>query len=623
MSDLHQNRDEAPGVASVSSRPARSSLSPSMRWDLTDLYESSTDPRISQDEAEAWRLAEQFAADYRGKIAVPGGPAGQLMAEALARYEALLEKTCKLLAYAGLLHAQDTQKPEYGALLSRTQDLMTRVQTKVMFFELDWLSLSVEEAAAAIDSPRCRRWRHFLKNVRRFRPHMLSEPEEIILAEKQVTGVSAFRRLFDELSSSAVFRVVVGGEEKLLNQSQALALLYESDREKRIAAHEGFTAGLQELSRQATFILNATVRDHHVDMRLRGYEHPADYRHLTNETDRAGVEALMQACESGNPLVQQYYSLKRELLGLDHLYDYDRYAPVAIDGESIPACTWEDAREIVQDAYDEFSPVLGQIVRDFFEKGWIDAEPRPAKRAGAFSHATVPSVHPYILINFMGKLNNVMTLAHELGHGVHQFLSRRQGILQAATPLTLAETASVFGEMLVFDRLIKREKNPKVKLALYSNKLEDTFATVFRQAALTRFEERLHAARAEKELSTEEIDQLWLQANAPMHGDAVSLTDGYKRWWSYIAHFIRSPFYCYAYSFGELMVLSLWSQYRKEGASFVPKYLDLLKAGGSDSPANLIGSLGLDVKDPRFWEAGISVLADLLEEAKVLAKDLL
>ena len=370
-----------------------------------------------------------------------------------------------------------------------------------------------------------------------------------------------------------------------------------------------------------TFIFNSTVQDHAVDMRLKRFENPADARHLANEIDGQSVAALMKACEEGGHVVRDYYRLKAKLLGLDQLYDYDRYGPVQIDGVGIPSCDWPSAGEIVVAAFSEFSPRLGEIARRFLERNWVDAAIRAGKRGGAFCSPTVPSAHPYILVNFMGKLSDAMTLAHEMGHGVHQYLSRDKGILQSGTPLTLAETASVFGEMLVFQRLVSRETDPRVRLALYCNRIEDCFATVFRQVALTRFEETVHAARGEGELSTDQLDRLWLEANHAMLGDAVKLTEGYKRWWAYIGHFIHTPFYCYAYSFGELLVLSLWNQYQREGAPFVPKYLDLLEAGGSDTPANLVAGVGLDINDPSFWASGIAVVGDLLEEAKRLAED--
>jgi oligoendopeptidase F len=343
-----------------------------------------------------------------------------------------------------------------------------------------------------------------------------------------------------------------------------------------------------------------------------------DERNLANEIDGATVGALMQACEGGAQLVPRYYRLKARLLGLERLYDYDRYAPLPVAaGER----SFSDARRIVLDAYRDFSPQMSEIAELFFERRWIDAELRPGKRGGAFSASTVPSVHPYVLLNYTGNLRDVMTVAHELGHGVHQYLARDRGLFEQDSPLTTAETASVFGEMLVFRRLLAEEKDPAIRLALVCGKLEDAFATVFRQVVMTRFEEALHATRrSEGELATERINELWLEANRPMFGDAVELTEDYGVWWMYIPHFVHSPFYCYAYAFGELLVLALLRRYDAEGAAFVPRYLDLLRAGGSDEPPVLLARLGVDITDPDFWRGGLGVLEELVAEAESLAK---
>jgi oligoendopeptidase F len=330
------------------------------------------------------------------------------------------------------------------------------------------------------------------------------------------------------------------------------------------------------------------------------------------------VQALLGAAENSYPLVQRYYRLKGRLLKIEPLQDYDRYAPILTD---MPACDWQRARDIVEESYGAFSADAGKIIRQFFDKRWIDAEVRPGKRGGAFSSSTVPSVHPYILMSFTDKVRDVMTLAHELGHGLHQYLSRQQGYLQCDTPLTTAEMASVFGEMLTFQRLQALYPEPRLRLAMLCSKIEDAFATVFRQVVLTRFEQSLHQARQEQgELTTEQINELWMKANRPMHGDVVNLTDNYAWWWLYIGHFIHSPFYCYAYAFGELLVLALVQKYKEEGAAFVPRYLDLLAAGGSDAPHVLLAKLGVDVTDPAFWNLGLRLLSDMVTEAEELAR---
>ena len=425
--------------------------------------------------------------------------------------------------------------------------------------------------------------------------------------------------MFDESVASIRFPFTLKRKTEHLPLQEINARLYDPDRTVRQAAADGWTQGLRANARLLTFIFNNLVLDHKSDCNLRRFADPMAPRHLANEIEPSVVEALMTAAERFHPTVQRYYRLKGRLLGLDPLYDYDRYAPVF--PEQQPTCDWQTAREIVVQSYDNFSPKAGAIIREFFDHQWIDAELRPGKRSGAFSSSAVPSVHPYILMNFTDKLRDVMTLAHELGHGLHQYLSRPVGYLQCDTPLTTAEMASVFGEMLTFERLLQRYNEPKTRLGLLCSKIEDAFATVFRQVVLTRFEQALHQARRERgELATEEINELWLAANRPMHGDAVQLTEGYAWWWMYISHFIHVPFYCYAYAFGELLVLALVQKYRQEGSTFVPRYLELLSAGGSDSPARLLRILDVDIEKPEFWELGLKLLDGMVTEAEELAR---
>ena len=624
MTDIHQFApgSDSPGATSVGAKGSTRLSAERVCWDLSDLFESPEDPSLAKTEQDAVTAAEEFVHRYRDRIAVPSGPSPELIAQALRDYERVLDLTYRVVSYTRLLHSADSNNSRHGALLARSEELLTKVRTTVMFFELDWIALDDDLAAKIVEGPSCARWKHFLTGIRRYKPHTLSEAEEIILAEKSSTGATAFRRLFDETTSAAVYEVELEGRTQSMSQSETLALLHHSDRAVRQAAHAGFTRGLEKDSRLTTFVFNTLLRDHAVNSRLKDYDDPAASRHLANEIQRETVDALVSACEDRICIVKDYYRLKSRLLGISPLYDYDRYAPVEIKGATIPRCNWDQACQVVRDSYSEFSPSLGAIVDEFFSGHWVDAGPRSGKRGGAFCSSTVPSVHPYILMNYTDKLNDVMTLAHELGHGVHQRLAQPQGILQQTTPLTLAETASVFGEMLVFDGLLKQQADPKVKLALLCHKLESSVATVFRQIVLTRFEQSIHRSRAEGELSTEDLDRLWLEVNAPMHGSAVELTDGYKRWWSYIPHFVHAPFYCYAYSFGELLVLTLWNQYQRQGASFVPKYLQLLKAGGSDTPARLIARMGLNIDDPQFWSSGLEVLEQLLSEAQSLADEI-
>jgi oligoendopeptidase F len=525
----------------------------------------------------------------------------------------------KPLIYAHLVHAAKTDEPRHGALLSKSREARTRANQHLIFFDLEWVAMEDAAAARLIADNRLARWRHFLEVKRLLKPHYLSEPEEKLLDEKSNTGKAAFVRLFDETVAalSFPFRSDTSSPQELLPLQHILAKLYDPDRGVRKAAAEGISAGLRENSRILTYIFNTLLQDHHIDTRLRRFSGPMHARNLANEITQESVDALMQAVEHHQGMVPRYYRLKARLLKLDQLADYDRYAPL---GEDLPRCVWSQARQIVQESYRAFSQRSGEVIGQFFAKDWIDAEPRPGKRGGAFSSSTIPSAHPYILMNYTDKLRDVMTLAHELGHGLHQYLSRGVGYLQCDTPLTTAETASVFGEMLTFRRLLEAYPEPRVRLALLCSKIEDAFATVFRQIVLTRFEQAVHQARQiEGELPTQRLNELWMQANAPMHGDAVHLTEGYAWWWLYIGHFVHVPFYCYAYAFGELLVLALFEQYRREGEAFVPKYLDMLAAGGSLSPPELVGRLGVDITAPTFWDQGLSLLDGMVAEAEALA----
>jgi len=585
-------------------------------WDLSDLFSSPDDPQIVAELDTALAAAKAFGARYRGTICVAAGVSAATVAEAVAQMEAILERTVKAGAYADLLHAADSTPARNGALVALTQERGSAIRQELLFFELEWLAVDDAVAEAVIEDPQCRKHRHFLRSLRRYRPHVLSELEERILEDKANTGARAFSRLFDEVVSALTFEVEVDGTREQLNESSVLTLLYDPRREVRRAGAAALTHGLQTNELLLGFIFNNLVQDHAVDDRLRGYHDPMQSRHLANEISGDTVQALMQACEARHDLVQRYYRLKSRLLGIEQLADYDRYAPVVADETRVP---WDQCRETVLAAYGAFSPQMMEIAHQFFARRWIDAEIRQGKRGGAFSSSTVPSTHPYVLVNYTGRLHDVMTVAHELGHGVHQYLSRPQGFLQCDTPLTLAETASVFGEMLVFEHLLRQVDDPRARLGMLCNKIEDTIATVFRQVTLTRFEQQLHVARrTEGELARERICAIWQAANHALYGGAVTLTEDYRWWWAYIPHFVHTPFYCYAYSFGELLVLALYEKYRREGSAFVPHYLELLAAGGSDSPQNLLQRIGLDIEDPQFWHLGLEPFITMVEEAEAI-----
>ena len=587
-----------------------------VRWDLSDLYAGHDDARLDADLDGAENAAAEFSSRYRGRVAEL---AAAELAAALDELEALQEPVTRAGAYAGLLFAADTAEPRHGALLQRIQERSVEIRKQLLFFELEWLAAEEARVESVLADPALARRRHFLSGLRRYRTHVLSEPEESLLSETEVTGAAAWGRLFDEVLASLRFSVELGGESRELSEEETLALLYDPDRATRRAGAAGLTAGLRANARVLGFIFNTLVQDKAFDDRRRGYPHPMAARHLANEAQSPSVDALLDACVSRYDLVARYYRLKARLLGLESLTDYDRYAPVpGAQGQR----DYASARALVVEAYRDFSPTLAELAERFFERHWIDAELRPGKRGGAFSASTVPSVHPYVLLNYTGNLRDVMTLAHELGHGVHQSLAASQGLFEQNTPLTTAETASVFGEMLVFRRLMREETDPAVRLSLLCGKLEDAFATVFRQVAMTRFEQALHDARREEgELALERIDALWMDANRPMFGDAVELREDYACWWLYIPHFVHSPFYCYAYAFGELLVLALLRRYDEEGDDFVPRYLALLEAGGSDTPENLLARVGLDIADPGFWHGGLDLLEQLLEQAETLARE--
>lgn len=587
-----------------------------VRWNLADLYAGPDDPAIDADLARSLDAARTFAARYRGCVASLGAAD---LAAAVDALEALDEPVARARAYAGLLFAADTSAPRHGALLQHVQERGSEIRNEILFFELEWVAVPEDAAERLLADPALARRRHFLAAARRWRPHVLSEPEERLLEETANTGRRAFSRLFDEILAGLRFRLEVDGQVHDLGEEEVLAKLHEPSRALRKAAAESLTVGLRASARTIGFVFNTLLQDKATQDRLRRFASPASERHLANEIETASVDALLGACERRHALVARYYRLKARLLGLETLADYDRYAP--IPGEA-GTRGFEEARRIVLDAYADFSPEMARVAGEFFDQRWIDAELRPGKRGGAFSASTTPQLHPYVLLNYTGNLRDVMTLAHELGHGVHQSLARVQGLFEQDTPLTTAETASVFGEMLVFRRLLRDEHDPKVRLALLCGKLEDAFATVFRQVAMTRFEEKVHAARrSEGELALERFNELWLASNQPMFGDSVQLGDDYGWWWLYIPHFVHSPFYCYAYAFGELLVLALLRRYDEEGDAFVPRYLDLLRAGGSDTPPALLRRVGLDITDPAFWDGGLALLEELVADAERLAAD--
>lgn len=584
-------------------------------WNLSDLFDGIDDPRLDQVLDEQLRRAIAFEEKYRGKINVPDLTA-ETLRDSLVEYESIQQEEAKPGTYASLMFSADTSDPERGALLQRMRERSTEISIHLLFYELDLMAIPDEVLNPLMASPQLEQYRHFLQTVRAFRDHTLSEAEEKVLEEKANAGRRAFVRLFEEVVSNISFRVE--GQEGELTQSEVLALLRNPDREVRRRAAAGLTAGLRTQDRVLPFIFNTLLLDKSIEDRLRRYSYPEQSRHLSNELDRETVEVMASTCVENYPLVARYYRVKREILGYDELTHYDRYAPLFETAETVE---FEEAKRIVLEAFHDFSPTLRDAAQEFFDKQWIDAEVRKGKRGGAFCSYVTPDLHPYVFVNYLNRMDDVMTLAHELGHGVHSSVSRCQSYLNFHGTLPVAELASTFGEMLVFEKLQARA-SLQDKLALYAEKIEGMFATIFRQAAMYRFEQAIHNARRERgELTLDDYSELWQQHMQAMFLDSVKLGEEHRYWWLYVSHFIGSPFYVYAYSFGELLVLALYSMYREQGAPFAEKYLELLRTGGSLSPQEMMSRVGIDIKDPEFWKGGMRVLEQMIARFEELYRE--
>lgn len=581
-----------------------------IQWNLSDLYISIDDEQLTADQQKLKDLARQFAEKYRGEVASLNAADFK---EALKTYEKILDLAGKLGSYAQLIWSTNTNKPEYGKLMQHIQELSSQIHQELVFFDVEWLQTDDAKAQRFIENDALSHYKHYLETSRRYKEHVLSEAEEKILSAKSVTGRAAWNRFFNETLSAARFDI--DGEK--LTEQQALSQLHKSSRNTRKKAHGALTETFRKMSRTTTYIFNTILADKQTDDRLRHYKSWISSRNLANEIDDETVDTLVNAVVENYGLVHRFYRLKKRLLGCDTLYDYDRYAPLLKNKKQID---WDEARETVLTSYSNFHPEMGAIATKFFNEKWIDAAIQPGKRGGAYSAGTVPSVHPYVFMNYDGQVRDVQTLAHELGHGVHQYLSREQGVLQASTPLTTAETASVFGEMLTFQNLMRRLDEPKEKLALLIGKIDDTIATVFRQVSMNRFEDTIHTKRrSDGELSTETFSELWLQTQHEIYGDSVEITEEYGIWWSYIPHFLHTPGYVYAYAFGELLVLALYEAYTKQQNGFSEKYVQMLKAGGSEWPEDIVAKAGLDITRPDFWNGGLAAIKNMIEEAEDLA----
>ncbi len=581
-----------------------------VRWALDDLHE---DPdALKTDLAEIDNETTAFAERYRGRI---GELAPKALAEVLDTLASIQDRLGRARAYAYLYWSADTTDAERGALRQWVQETVDRIQQQLVFFETEWVAVSEERVETLLSHDALADYRHYLETEHLQKDHVLNEAEEKVISEKDLTGKTAWTRFFDETIGAARFDL----EGESLTKEEILSKLYESNRSLRRKAALSFTEGLKERLRTLTFVFNTLLADKASTDRLRGYDHWLEQRNLANEVDDETVETLIDAVTGRYDLVARFYQLKKQLLSVDELHDFDRYAPVR---KADTTYEWGEARSLVLEAYENFHPKMGQVARRFFEEHWIDAALEGGKRSGAFSHGTVPSAHPYVLLNYTGQPRDVRTLAHELGHGVHQYLAREQNIFHHSTPLTTAEMASVFGEMLVFQRLRRREEDPTNRLALLVAKIDDTLATVFRQVAMNRFEERIHTDRRENgELKPDRFAEHWMATQNDMFEGSVTLGEHYQYWWSYVPHFLHTPGYVYAYAFGELLVLALYARYEDVESGFADRYLDLLRAGGSDWPHELVGQMGIDLEDETFWHNGLSHVEALIEQAEVLAEE--
>ena len=589
-------------------------------WDL--------DPLLGGHDIEHWLdRAEATAVELEGARGEVADFDAAALLSFMERFGALQEDLGRAGNWASLRFAENTAEEARGALIQKVQERATSVANRLIFFELEWAELTDDRVEELLADPRLAFCAHYLRSARRYRPHLLSEPEEKIVADKRVTGASAWSRLFSELSSAITVELPEAdadaaeqrpGGTRTASLEEGLARLSHPDREVRRAAAAAVTEGLRPGLRTRAYVFNTLLADKATDDRLRRYDTWISSRNLANEASDSSVQALVDAVVGRYEIARRWYRLKAEMLGLDRLADFDRMASVS---ESETRMGWSEAKSLVLDAYVGFSPELGQAAKRFFDEGWIDAPVRPGKRPGAFCAYTVPSHHPYLFLNWTGRPGDALTLAHEMGHGLHAYLARPRGVFHQSTPLTLAETASVFGETLTFGRLLETTHDPADRLDLLARAVEGNIATVFRQVAMNRFEDAVHTERRDAgELSVERLSDLWAESQRDLLGDAVEVTDDYRIWWSYIPHFIGTPGYVYAYAYGQLLALSVYRRYEDRGESFVPKYLDLLAAGGSLPPEELGRMVDCDLEDPTFWDAGLDLVADQLDAAEEAAR---
>ncbi len=601
----------APETGAAEMAPALGELP---EWDLSDLYRSPDAPEVARDLAAAATEAEAIRTVYQGKLEAAAQD-GAKLAEAVKAYEALSDLMGKIASYAGLLYAADQSDPARAKFYGDVQEKLTRISTDLIFFELELNGIDDAALAKALATPALARYKPWFADLRKEKPYQLEEKLERLFTEKGQTGSSAFGRLFGETMSGLKFDVA--GEAKALGIEQTLNLLSDPREPKRKAAAEALAKVFKDNIRLFTLITNTLAKDKEISDRWRGFKDVADSRHLANRVEAPVVDALVQSVRAAYPrLSHRYYAMKARWLGMEKLSYWDRNAPLPDKPERV--FSWKEAEATVLGAYGGFAPEMAGIAKRFFDHRWIDAPVREGKAQGAFSASTVPSVHPYVMMNYQGKPRDVMTLAHELGHGVHQWLARDQGPLLAPTPLTLAETASVFGEMLTFKAMLAGTRDRKEKKAMIAGKVEDMLNTVVRQIAFYTFERKVHEARRQGELTADQLGAFWMEVQAESLGPAIDLKPGYEVFWTYIPHFINSPFYVYAYAFGDCLVNSLYGLYQEAHPGFVAKYFDLLRAGGSKHHSELLAPFGLDARDPEFWNKGLRVIEGMIGELEAM-----
>lgn len=586
-------------------------------WRLEDLYPSADSPEFRNDQERALREAVAFEARWKGRLEEAATQTGENgLGTAVRDMEALQDLLGRLGSYTGLTYFSDTTNPANGKLYGDMQSKMVEIGSHLLFFtlELNRLDDKLIETSIANDAVAAH-YAPWIHDLRLEKPYQLDDRLEQLFMEKSMTGAGAFNRLFDE--TMAALRYTVDGEDLPLEVT--LTMLQDADPAKRKAAAQALATTFKANIRTFTLITNTLAKDKEISDRWRGFEDVADSMHLGNRVERSVVDALAAAVKEAYPrLSHRYYAMKAKWLGMEQMEYWDRNAPLPETSNAI--ISWETAKDTVLSAYNGFAPEMADIARRFFDERWIDAPVRPGKAPGAFAHPTVPSAHPYVFVNYMGKPRDVMTLAHELGHGVHQVLAGGQGALMASTPLTLAETASVFGEMLTFRALLERTRDARERKAMLAQKVEDMINTVVRQIAFYEFERKVHTARREGELTADAIGELWLSVQAESLGPAIRISEGYETYWAYVPHFIHSPFYVYAYAFGDCLVNSLYAVYQNAASGFQQKYFDMLKAGGAKHHSELLKPFGLDATDPAFWAQGLSMIEGLIDELEALDK---